>query len=50
MRSRYAEWDNLLMSTNLAYAIDIQPVGDHLQVTIPELGIVLEDSTGQDQT
>jgi hypothetical protein len=36
------------MSTNiLAYAIDIQPVGDHLQVTIPELGIVVETAPGK---
>src|SRR5215467_10397898 len=34
---------NLLVSTNTpTYAIDILPVGDHLQVTIPDLGIVLE--------
>ena len=35
------------MSTNLTYAIDIQPVGDHLKVTIPDLGIVLEAAPGK---
>jgi len=36
------------VSTNTpTYAIDILPVGDHLQVTIPDLGIVLETKPGQ---
>jgi hypothetical protein len=38
---------NLLMSTNPTYAIDIQPVGDHLRVSIPDLGIVLETEPGK---
>jgi hypothetical protein len=29
------------------YTIDYQLVGDHLQVTIPELGIVLETAPGK---
>ena len=35
------------MSNETKYTIDIQPVGDHLQVTIPELGIVLETPSGK---
>ena len=35
------------MNENPKFTIDIQPVGDHLQVTIPELGIVLETEPGQ---
>jgi hypothetical protein len=35
------------MSNNPTYAIDIQPVGDHLQVSIPDLGIELETKPGQ---
>ena len=35
------------MEKNLTYTIDVQPVGDHLQVTIPELGIVLETPSGK---
>ena len=35
------------MSTNATYAIDIEPVGDHLKVTIPDLGIVLETEPGK---
>ena len=35
------------MSNNPTYAIDIQPVGDHLQVSIPDLGIVLETAPGK---
>ena len=35
------------MSINLTYAIDIQPVGDHLKVNIPDLGIVLETAPGK---
>jgi hypothetical protein len=41
---------NLLMSSNqnpTTYTIDIQPVGDHLKVTIPDLGIVLETEPGK---
>ena len=34
------------MNENPTYTIDIQPVGDHLQVTIPELGIVVETDPG----
>ena len=40
------------MSTNqnpTTYSIDIEPVGDHLQVTIPEIGITLETSPGEIQ-
>ena len=29
------------------YNIDISPIGDHLQVSIPELGIVLETEPGE---
>ena len=35
------------MSNETKYTIDIQPVGDHLQVSIPELGIVLETASGK---
>ncbi len=35
------------MSNNPTYTIDIVPVGDHLQVTIPELGMVLETAPGK---
>ncbi len=38
------------MSTNQknpTYTIDVVPIGDHLQVTIPELGIVLETAPGK---
>jgi hypothetical protein len=45
--SDYGVWYNLLMNENPKYTIDIQPVGDHLQVTIPELGIVLETPSGK---
>jgi hypothetical protein len=32
---------------NPTYTIDVVPIGDHLQVTIPELGIVLETAPGK---
>lgn len=32
---------------NTEYTIDVVPVGDHLRVTIPELGIVLETAPGK---
>ena len=35
------------MSNETKYTIDIQPVGDHLQVSVPELGIVLETASGK---
>ena len=35
------------MNENPKYTIDIQPIGDHLQVSIPDLGIVLETKPGQ---
>jgi hypothetical protein len=35
------------LSENPTYTIDIQPVGDHLQVTLPELEIVLETAPGK---
>lgn len=36
------------MSENpIPYIIDRQPVGDHLQVTIPDVGMVLETKPGQ---
>jgi hypothetical protein len=35
------------MSNNPTYTIDIVPVGDHLQVSVPELGIVLETPPGK---
>jgi hypothetical protein len=35
------------MSENQTYAIDRQPIGNHLQVTIPELRIVLETAPGK---
>jgi hypothetical protein len=38
---------NLFMNENPKYTIDIVPVGDHLQVSVPELGIVLETTSGK---
>lgn len=35
------------MSSNPTYTIDFEPAGDHLKVTIPELGIVLETAPGE---
>ena len=35
------------MSTDKTLTIDIEPIGDHLRVTIPELGIVLETAPGE---
>ncbi len=35
------------MSENPKFTIDIIPVGDHLQVSIPELGIVIETGPGE---
>jgi hypothetical protein len=35
------------MSNNPMYTIDIQPVGDHLQVTIVEIGVTVETEPGQ---
>ncbi len=35
------------MKNNPVYTIDFEPVGDHLKVTIPELGIVLETKPGE---
>ncbi len=35
------------MNENPKYTIDIVPVGDHLQVSVPELGIVLETPSGK---
>ena len=29
------------------YTIDFAPVGDHLQVTIPEIGVTLETAPGE---
>ena len=37
----------MLMSNEPTYTIDIVPVGDHLQVTIPELGITIETAPGK---
>ena len=45
--ARYAVWYNLLMNENPKFTIDIEPIGDHLQVTIPDLGIVLETAPGK---
>ena len=35
------------MSSEATYTIDIHPVGDHLQVSLPELGLVLETKPGE---
>ena len=35
------------MSNEPTITIDIQPVGNHLQVTIPELGITVETAQGE---
>ncbi len=35
------------MKNNPVYTIDFEPVGDHLRVTIPELGLVLETEPGE---
>jgi hypothetical protein len=35
------------MNENPKYTIDIQPVGDHLQVTIPEIGVTVETASGE---
>ncbi len=37
------------MSNNptTTYTIDYQPAGDHLQVTIPEIGVTLETGPGE---
>jgi hypothetical protein len=35
------------MSNNPTYTIQISPDGDHLQVTIPELGITVETAPGE---
>lgn len=35
------------MSNNPTYTIQINPAGDHLQVTIPELGITVETAPGE---
>jgi hypothetical protein len=35
------------MSNETTYTIDIQPVGDHLQVTIPEIGVTVETAPGE---
>jgi hypothetical protein len=35
------------MEKNPTYTIDIVPVGDHLQVTIPEIGVTVETPPGQ---
>jgi hypothetical protein len=29
-------------ATNVKYTLNIEPVGDHLQVTIPEIGVTVE--------
>jgi hypothetical protein len=36
-----------MSNTPTTYTIDFQPVGDHLQVSIPDLGIVLETAPGK---
>ena len=35
------------MSNNPTYTIDFAPVGDHLQVTIPELNITVSTASGE---
>ncbi len=35
------------MKNNPVYTIDFEPVGDHLKVTIPEIGVVLETGPGE---
>jgi hypothetical protein len=35
------------MSNEPKFTIDIVPVGDHLQVSVPELGIVVETGPGE---
>jgi hypothetical protein len=44
---RYGVWYNLFMNENPKYTIDIQPIGDHLQVTIPEIGVTVETASGE---
>lgn len=36
-----------MSTTNETYTLNIQPVGDHLQVTIPELGITVSTAPGE---
>jgi hypothetical protein len=36
-----------MSNNNPTYTIDIVPVGDHLQVTIPELNITVETAPGE---
>jgi hypothetical protein len=38
---------NLLMSTNPTYTIQINPVGDHLEVHIPEIGVTVSTEPGE---
>ena len=38
---------NTHLSENPTYIIGIQPIGNHLQLTIPELWIVLETAPGK---
>ena len=35
------------MNENPKFTIDIQPVGDHLQVHIPEIGVTVETAPGE---
>ncbi len=36
-----------MKSNPTTYTIDIQPVGDHLKVTIPEIGVTIETGPGE---
>lgn len=33
--------------SNETYTVDIVPVGDHLRVSIPEIGMILETAPGE---
>ncbi len=34
-------------ATNVKYTLNIEPVGDRLRVTIPELGVTVETAPGE---
>jgi hypothetical protein len=36
-----------MSNTPTTYTIDFQPVGDHLQVSIPEIGVTVETAPGE---
>ena len=35
------------MSTNPTFTLNIEPQGDHLQVSIPEIGVTVETAAGE---